>query len=52
MGNSEMPGAAGFEIAAWILGIPGLVLSWWTGLAYIPQVIRAVRASGQVPATD
>jgi cardiolipin synthase len=52
MGNSEMPGAAGFEVAAWILGIPGLILSWWTGFAYIPQVVRAVRASDQVPAAD
>jgi cardiolipin synthase len=45
MGNSDMPGAAGFEVAAWICGIPGLVLSYWTGIAYIPQVRRAV-ASG------
>jgi cardiolipin synthase len=52
MGNSDMPGAAGFEVAAWILGIPGLILSWWTGFAYIPQVVRAVRSSDQVPAAD
>ena len=38
MGNSDFPGAAGFEVAAWILGIPGLVLSYCTGFAYIPQV--------------
>jgi cardiolipin synthase len=29
-------------IAAWILGIPGLVLSYWTAIAYIPQVRRAI----------
>ena len=45
MGNSDMPGAAGFEVAAWILGIPGLILSYWTAIAYIPQV-RAAIASG------
>jgi cardiolipin synthase len=44
MGNSTMPGAAGFEVLAWILGIPGLVLSYWTGIAYIPQVRRALAA--------
>ena len=44
MGNSTMPGAAGFEVLAWILGIPGLVLSYWTGIAYIPQVCRALAA--------
>jgi len=52
MGSSTMPGAAGFEVAAWILGIPGLVLSWWTGLTYIPLVRRAVRGSSHVPAAD
>ena len=44
MGNSTMPGAACFEVLAWILGIPGLVLSYWTGIAYIPQVRRALAA--------
>jgi len=58
MGNSDFPGAAGFEIAAWILGIPGLALSYWTGFAYIPQVRagialhRAQQASGVVPSTS
>jgi cardiolipin synthase len=58
MGNSDFPGAAGFEIAAWILGIPGLVLSYWTGCAYIPQVRagilrhRAQQAAGVVPSTS
>lgn len=42
MGNSDMPGAAGFEIASWILGVPGLVLSYWTAIAYVPQVRRAI----------
>lgn len=45
MGNSDMPGAAGFEVVAWVLGIPGLILSYWTAIAYIPQVRQAV-ASG------
>jgi cardiolipin synthase len=41
-----MPGAAGFEVAAWMLGIPGLILSYWTAIAYIPQVRRAVASGG------
>ena len=45
MGNSDITGAQGFEVAAWILGIPGLILSWWTGIAYIPQVRRGIRSS-------
>ena len=52
LGNSDIAGAEFFEALAWILGIPGLVLSWWTGFAYIPQVLRAVRGAEQVPATD
>ncbi len=42
MGNSDFPGAEWFEAAAWILGIPGLILSYWTAIAYISQVRRAV----------
>jgi cardiolipin synthase (CMP-forming) len=58
MGASEFPGAAGFEIVAWILGVPGLVLSYYTGLAYVPQVRRGLavhrarRASDVVPSTS
>jgi cardiolipin synthase len=47
MGNSDIAGADWFEVAAWILGIPGLVLSYWTGIAYIPQVRRAIHR-GQI----
>jgi cardiolipin synthase len=42
MGNSDIAGADGFLIAAWILGVQGLVLSYWTAIAYIPQVRRAI----------
>lgn len=44
MGNSNMPGAQGFEIVSWLLGIPGLILSYWTAIAYVPQVRRAITA--------
>ena len=46
MGESSIPGAEAFGIAAWILGIPGLVLSYYTAIAYIPT-IRASIASGR-----
>ena len=38
LGASDFPGADLFQLAAWIVGVPGLVLSVWTGLAYIPVV--------------
>jgi cardiolipin synthase (CMP-forming) len=46
MGSSTIQAAEWFEAAAWIVGIPGLILSWWTGIAYIPQVRRAIASGG------
>ena len=31
-----------FGVLAWLLGIPGLVLSYWTAIAYIPQIREGV----------
>ncbi len=44
LGSSDFPGHAGFQVAAWILGIPGLVLSWVTAVAYVPRVKGAIAA--------
>ncbi|MDA9292935.1 CDP-alcohol phosphatidyltransferase family protein [bacterium] len=33
-----------FAVLAWVLGIPGLVLSYWTGIAYIPLVRSGLEA--------
>ena len=46
MGHSSVPGADVFAVAAWCFGIPGLVLSYYTGLQYVPM-IRASIASGR-----
>jgi hypothetical protein len=29
---------------AWLTGIPGLALSYWTGISYIPQVRKGIAA--------
>ncbi len=42
LGSTEVWEAPFFGALAWILGIPGLVLSYWTGIAYIPQVRRGI----------
>jgi cardiolipin synthase len=53
---SFLLGAAGvwespfFAGLAWVLGIPGLVLSYWTGIAYIP-LIRSGLAAGRASTT-
>lgn len=44
LGASDFPGNTGFQVASWILGIPGLVLSWATAVAYVPRVRAAIRA--------
>ncbi|NQY57243.1 MAG: CDP-alcohol phosphatidyltransferase family protein [Ilumatobacteraceae bacterium] len=44
MGNSDIAGADLFTVAAWILGIPGLALSYWTAGAYVPKVREAIRS--------
>lgn len=45
LGSSDFPGHTAFLIAAWVIGIPGLALSYYTGLAYIPTIRASVRAS-------
>jgi cardiolipin synthase (CMP-forming) len=47
LGNSDFPGADGFMIAAWLVGIPGLVLSYYTAIAYIPLIRDGVTAGRQ-----
>lgn len=44
LGSSEIPGADGFWFVSWMLGIPGLVLSYYTAIAYIPLIRDGVRA--------
>ena len=48
IGSTDESYAGLFQTLAWIVGIPGLILSWWTGITYIPQVRRAISAGGSV----
>lgn len=43
LGASTFPLHQGFQIAAWILGIPGLVLSYYTAVTYIPTIRASLR---------
>jgi cardiolipin synthase len=45
IGASDFWGHGGFQVASWILGIPGLVLSYLTAVAYVPKVRAAIIAS-------
>jgi cardiolipin synthase len=44
LGASDFSGHAGFQVAAWILGIPGLTLSYLTAIAYVPKIRAGVVA--------
>ncbi len=46
LGSADVWESPFFAVLAWVLGIPGLVLSYWTGIAYIP-LIRAGLAAGR-----
>ena len=47
LGTSDFPGADGFVIMSWLVGIPGLVLSYYTAIAYIPLIRDGVAAGRQ-----
>jgi cardiolipin synthase len=47
MGHSSIPIDEAFTVAAWCFGIPGLVLSYYTAIAYVPTIRDAVGAGRQ-----
>jgi cardiolipin synthase len=50
LGASNFPGHQGFQVASWILGIPGLILSYYTAVTYVP-IIRASLRGGRADAS-
>lgn len=45
-------GQQGFLIASWLLAVPGLALSYWTAVSYIPKIRDGIRAGRSAPAVD
>ena len=43
LGSSDFPAHDLFNVVSWLLGIPGLVLSYWTAIGYIPEIRRGHR---------
>ena len=43
LGSTDFPGHRGFQIASWMLGIPGLILSYYTAFTYIPTIRDSLR---------
>jgi cardiolipin synthase len=55
LGEADVWESPFFAALAWMLGVPGLVLSWYTAIAYIPLVrtgITAGRASTSTRSAD
>ena len=44
LGWSDFPLHNAFLVAAWLLGIPGLAISYYTAVAYVPKVRDGIRA--------
>jgi len=44
MAESSVPYPDAFLVASWCLGIPGLILSYYTAIAYIPKISAAIRS--------
>ena len=42
LGSSDFPAHAFFTLVGWLLGIPGLVLSYWTAINYVPEIRRGI----------
>ncbi|MEP7201928.1 MAG: CDP-alcohol phosphatidyltransferase family protein [Ilumatobacteraceae bacterium] len=49
LGSSNFAGHQAFQIASWILGIPGLVLSYYTAVTYIPIIRDSLREGHGTP---
>ena len=52
LGNADVWESPFFAGLAWVLGIPGLVLSYWTGIAYIPMVRSGLAAGRAATSTS
>jgi cardiolipin synthase len=44
LGASDFPGHDVFQVLGWVLGLPGLALSYWTAVGYVPEIRRGIEA--------
>ena len=51
LGNTDFFGHQAFLVCAWIVGIPGLILSYYTAITYIPTIRSSLRAGRGVTAS-
>ena len=46
LGRSDVPVSGFFTLVGWLVGIPGLALSWYTAIGYVPRIREGI-ASGR-----
>ena len=46
LGASDIAGASVFQAVSWILGVPGLILSYTTAAVYVPRIRDGLRSVG------
>ena len=44
LGDTTFPLHQLFLLAAWLMGVPALVISYYTGITYVPVIRRSIRA--------
>lgn len=44
LGASDFPLHQAFLVASWLLYVPGIILSYYTAIAYVPVIRRSLRA--------
>ena len=44
LGTSDIPAHDAFTVCGWLLGIPGLVISWVTAVTYVPKIRAGIVA--------
>ena len=52
LGSSDFPAHELFLVASWLIGIPGLVISWATAVAYVPKIRDGIRAGRREAAAE
>ncbi len=52
LGSSDFPAHQLFLVVSWLIGIPALVISWATAVAYVPKIRDGIRAGRREAAAE
>ena len=49
LGRSDIPASGFFTLVGWVVGVPGLVLSWYTAIGYVPRIREGIARGRRAP---